>query len=294
VSSIPKRTFILKPMVFARLLAEATVLVVLIITPLVLWIPGNVQKLPHTMQLSLFGLSALALIVLPFYGFITYKVQVDPEGLKTVALFSKPFANWQAVEKLSLKTTLNWKRYVVSADNVDLAFPVWLKDLPTLLGIIRSQLPEGTTGGDKERSYRQDAMGQIIRYAQIIGWCLFVIVFWNFYAGAMKTLSAADSALVLVAAILATIIISWRCFVIATLPHTVKTNPEGLLVKTLFGEKVIAWEDCEAVSPSFLLLPEGVTLKTKKGSILITDNLDGADELAGEIKDRVASSQKTA
>jgi hypothetical protein len=288
-----KRTFTLKPMVMARLLAEATVLIVMIITPIVLWIPGSVQKMPQTMQLSMFGLAGLACVVLPFYGFITYQVLVDAAGMTTVALFSKQRAVWEEAERLSLKTTLNWKRYVLSTEQKDLSFPVWLKELPALLGIIRSYLPEGTTGGDKEKSYRQDAMGQIIRFAQIAAWCLFIVVFWNFYAGSVKTLSVADSMLVLAAAIIATVIIGWRCFVIATLPHTVRTSRDGLFIKTLFGEKSIDWNQCLNLKPSFLLLPEGIVLKTSKGSFLITDNLDGSEELADELKDRVTAGQRT-
>jgi hypothetical protein len=285
------RTFQLKPMVMVRLLAEATVLVVLIIAPIVLWIPGHVQKMPHTMQISMFSLSAVALALLPFYGFITYKVIVEPLGARGIALFSKQFVEWEHAEKLSLKTTLNWRRYVLSTPDTDLSFPVWLRDLPVLLSIIRSKLPESTTGGDKERTYRQDAMGQIIRIVQIIAWMLFLAMFWFFCVSSLKTLSAGDAALIVVATIIATCLIGWRCLVVATMPQTIKTSPDGLEIKTPFQRKTIEWQQCLSVRPSSPLLPEGIMLKTSQGSFLIAEDLDGSPELADELKNRLTAQE---
>ena len=80
-------------MVAARLLAEVTVLVILLLLPLAAWASGNWPAVPY-IQVLLLVLPVVALLALPIYGFLTAAVRVNDDGLTTIALFLSGFFIW--------------------------------------------------------------------------------------------------------------------------------------------------------------------------------------------------------
>src|SRR5262249_13779592 len=127
------KTYRLKLMVLARLLAEVTVLVILLLLPGGLWIAGKLGGFPPYGKLLLFALSGVALLALPCYGFLTVAVQVCEQGLTTIALFRRRFVEWWKIKGLRFRSSGFQRRYVVSYDGGELTFPAWLDNQKELV-----------------------------------------------------------------------------------------------------------------------------------------------------------------
>ncbi len=292
IGLVINKTYTLKPMVLIRLLAEITVLILLLLLPAVMLAVPTFSKLPLAPRLAVYVVALLALGMLPFYGFVSWRVRVNQDGIATDALFKRRFAHWHELEKLRYKATLGWRRYVVSFAGGELAFPVWFADLKELVQLIRDQLP---AGGDARcqpanRTYKQDLFGLVVQFGQVVLGLLFISVFWFFFAtvGSGKTLSVADYSLVLFGCSVATIYIGWRSWVIALMPRALELTESELIVKTCFFERRFKWHQVKSVGPSFFMLPEGLMLKTAGGQFLLTEELDSVDELEAAVRDKLA------
>jgi hypothetical protein len=284
------KRYILKPMVMARLLAETSVLLSLLLLPVgMVWIP-MLQQLPQKMQWAIFVLAGIALCLLPFYGFITWQVRIDDEQLCTRSLFKSQCHKWNSIKRLQMKTTLNWRRYVVEFEEGDQSFPLWLSNIKELLQSIRDRLPESRGGGSAPSAFRQDTVSLIVQFIRVILSILFVAVFWLFYSTVHTSAATAvnDRYVILCACLLATAIICWRCFTVITMPTFIEIGPQGVTVRTTLFKREIEWPQVISLKPSFFLLPEGYMLKTKQGRYLLSDNLNGIEELHEALTQRLS------
>ncbi len=277
-------------MVVARLLAEVTVLVTLLLLPIGLWFAGKLPAQPY-IQILLVVLSVVALLALPFYGFLTAGVRVSDQGLTTIALFRKRFVEWWRMKALRFRSSGFWRRYVITCDEGELTFPAWLDNQKELLDLVRGKLPQEAGGESRLRIYRQDVIALAYQIGRVLLGVTFIVVFWFFslQEGRAKTTTAADALLLLTVCIAVTGIVGWRCFVIASMPRWVQLTTAELIISSGFGVKRVPWSDVKDLLPAFFLLPDGFMLKTRRGSYLLSDSLDDADSLVEAIRDRLST-----
>src|SRR5262249_40113071 len=142
------------------------------------------QHLPAAVNGAIYATALLAACILPCYGFVTWRVNVDERGLAAISLFKRQRAAWSDLERLSFKTSFNWRRYVVIFAGGELTFPVWLKDMKELVQLIRDHLPQsGSEGrGRKQRLFKQDVFGLVMQFVKVLLGLLFIVVFWIFFA----------------------------------------------------------------------------------------------------------------
>lgn len=281
--------FRLKAMVLSRVLAEATVLLLLMLSPAILFILGKISIVPVMLRAVLFVLATMAGILLPAYGFITYQVQIDDKGLKTKSFFRKQECQWRQIKSLTRRSNWNWLRYVVEFEGGELSFPAWLKSCEVLVENIRANLPTGAQSRNPFRKFAQDTTALIFQLIQAAAGVLFVTIFWVFFSSVSSsaTTGMSDKALILGFCIIASAIFAWRTFVVTQMPNSIELTPTELIVRTLWFVRNIPWESVKKVGPPFPLLPDGFMIATGKGSFLVGEGMDSADELLSAIKSKI-------
>jgi hypothetical protein len=285
-------TYQLKTMVLCRICAELTVFLILLCLPAVLFMLGKFDVIPIPGKIIVFSLSGIAAVFLPIYGFITWRVIVDEQGITTLSLLQRQQLSWRGIKRISRRSNWNWLRYIVEHEDGELTFPVWLKDCDKLVEQIRSHMPKGAGGGgipDPFRKFSQDPISFVFQFLQAVFGVSLVAIFWFFFAelSHQKSTSSTDAAMVLVFCIILSGISAWRTFVVALMPKSVELTPGDLVINTLFFSRKIPWADVVKVAPSVPLLPEGFMIKTKKGSFLIGSGTDSLDELVSSVATKV-------
>lgn len=284
-----KQTFRLKTMVLARVLAEATVLLLLMLSPAILFILGKIGIVPVMLRAVLFVLAAMAGILLPAYGFITYQAQIDDKGLKTRSFFRQQGCEWSQIKSLTRRSNWNWLRYVVEFEGGELSFPAWLKSCEVLVENIRAHLPAGAQSRNPFRKFAQDTTAFIFQLIHAAAGVLFVTIFWVFYSSvaASTTTGMSDKALILGFCVVASVILAWRTFVVIRMPNSIELTPTELIVRSFWFVKNVPWDSVKKVGAPFPLLPDGFMIATGKGSFLVGEGMDSADELLSAIKAKI-------
>lgn len=292
-------SYTLKTMVFVRMFAEISVFCVLVVLPLILLANGEFTKLPALIKSLLVVAGVIAALILPIYGLITYRVTVDTDGLRTIALFRKQFIRWEQITGLRLRTAFGWRRYVVISEHEDLSFPVWLTNINQLVEQIRAALPHGgrMIAVDGAKVFAQDRIGMAFTVFKLCIGLVFIFVFWMFYADLQthrsKNADPSDAMVILAGCVIFTAVMLWRSFVIVMMPRMVSTDAGGITFRTWFKRAMVPWSDVTALAQPFFLLPEGIVIKMKEGELLIGNELDAFDELQDELRDRVPAPAKT-
>lgn len=285
------KTYALKMMVLVRILAEVTALVIVAMLPVFLFCIGKFQILPLTWKVALSIMSAGALVIVPFYGFVTWKVRTDDDGVTAFTVFKRKTLAWTELRSLVKRSTWNFPRYVVEGPSSEISFPVWLERLDELLGRIKESLPAGSASFNPYRQFKQDPVLLGVHMAQSVAGIVFVGVLWFFFAGSLSKGNNSDSIMVLIFCVIATALILWRTFVILFMPLAVEVKIEFVVFKTCFFTAALPWDQIVSVKPSMPLLPEGFMIKTKKWSYLIGNGMDRSDELeqalAGKLSERI-------
>ena len=283
--------FRLKTMVAVRVLAECTVLILLLLLPLVLLLFGKFAAISITGKIILSTLALLAACILPIYGLITYKVKVEKEAVTSYSLFRQRICRFALLKSLTRRSNWNVVRYTAEYEGGEISFPIWLERCDRLVAIIREHLPKGSSGLNPFRSFKQDPISLIFQIGQAVLSLIFIGVVWCFTMALQQSgqHTAADIGLLIVFAIVISAVLLWRAYVIALMPCSLELKPEHFVVRTWFFEKNFAWADLKAVSEPYPLLPEGVLIKTTKGSYLVGNGMDSADELEATLKARIGA-----
>jgi hypothetical protein len=293
-----EKTYRLKPIVAARLLSEVSALVVLVCLPLFLLVHGDFFRISLASQALSVAVATAALLIMPAYGFVTYKVEVDEEGLKTFSLFKKQFARWQNINKLKLKTSWGFRRYVLDCqDEADISFPIWLHDVHGLCELIRARLPNrgasaefAIEGGSTGKLFEQAGSATVIQFTRASANLMFIVLCWMFFVW-LQSHSAAtsegDRLFMLVAFILLSLFLLLRSAFLLMMPRRIITDDEGVEFTGHFYQRRMLWGSIHSVAPSFFLLPEGLLITTDQGFYLIGDQLDAFDELQDELVKRL-------
>lgn len=285
----PKR-YRLKAMVIARLLAEMTVLLILVILPIVLFFLHRLTMMPGGVQFLLIAIAVVSLAILPCFGFITILVVAGAEGLTSIALFKRQSCAWSDIKNLTRRSTYNWLRYVVQFEGGELSFPILLKSCDELVARVRAHLPApALIAYNPYRKFKYDPFALGIQIAQSALAVIFLSVAWFFCAGIFKSSTSTDSSIMLGFCVLCSLIFLWRTIVVLLMPRSVELTRATVVITTLFFQREYNWEDVRAVALPFPLLPEGFMLKTKRGSYLVGTGMEAGDELEQAIKLRLES-----
>lgn len=276
-------------MVLARVLAEATVMVLLLLLPLILHLLGHFLGLPITFKVVLIALAIIACLMLPAYGFITHSVLVEDEGLRARALFRQERCTWRSIKAVKRRSNWNWQRYVVEHDDGELSFPIWLNEVDKLVETIRSRLPQSAGGRSSPLSrFSQDPIALTFQFVQAFIGIAFAVVFWFFFldlrAGVQKS---EDILIVLIFCILITALVTWRTIMILLMPRQIIVSPGELTLQTLFFKRILTWNQVLSVKPTMPLLPDGFLIRTEKWAYLIGGGIDGVDELVETLASRI-------
>lgn len=277
--------YCLKAMVLARLFAEATVLVAFMAAPVVLLCSGRMQKLDLPVQVLFYCLAVIGLAILPWFGFLTWQVRINEDGLTADALFRHQFCAWETMKKITRRASWNWQRYVIEFEGGSLHFPVLLARSPELIQIIRERLPAGEEIGLSDerpnRIFNYDPISRISEMVQSIVACVFVAIFWFFFSFNWHKHfhSVHDAAIVLIFCVTMTVIFIWRLFVVVTMPESIELTQEEIIFRNLFASRSIAWTDLKSLDKPLPVLPEGIIVKTNRGNIFVGSGLDASDEM---------------
>ncbi len=280
-------------MVCARLLAEATVLILLLLLPIFLVIAGKLSHYPPAVQGMFVALAAVALLILPSFGFITWLVTTDTSGMRTNMLCAKKFCQWDQVKALKRRATWNSSRFALEYEGGELTFPALVENCDLLLAEIRSHLPKGPEGiKSAQRTYAYDPIIMLFLVLQSVIGIVFAGIFWVFFASQMHFKSGSlDAPIILLFCTIITIIILWRSWVIAWLPRAIEISESGLVVRTYFRERRLKWPEVLSLGMPLPVLPDGFTIKTTKGTILVGNNMDSADELHDSIQKEISAAR---
>lgn len=284
------RHFRLKSMVLARILAEATVFLILAALPLVLLAMGLLQNQPMTLKVILLTLSLTGAILLPVYGFITTSVKTTTQEICARSLFRSQSCSWSEIKKITRRSNWNWLRYVVEHETGELTFPIWMRDCDELVEIIRKRLPQGGGLPNPFRRFSQDPISIIfLIFQSVFGLGLSVVCWFFFVDLVQKGTDSSDYLLVLSFCIILTLLSIWRSFAIARMPRIMELTPEGISAWSFMGSKQIPWTKVKTIKPSLPLMPDGYTVVTEAGSFLLGDGIDSLDELVDAVKARCKS-----
>lgn len=286
---LPKRqqTYRLKMMALVRIMAEVAALAIVAILPIVFLCLGKFQILPLPWKIAFSVMAFGALAIVPFYGFVTWKVRTDDEGLTAVTAFKRKTIAWPDVRALVKRSNWNFPRYVVEATSGEVSFPVLLESLGELLERIKEHLPAGSASFNPYRKFKQDAVLLSVHMAQAAAGVFFLAVLWFFYAASLKKGNQADSVIVLAFCIVASAILLWRTLMILFMPLEVEVKLEFVVIRTCFFTVALPWEKIVSVKPTIPLLPEGFLIKTTKGSYLIGNGMDRSDELEQALAEKL-------
>jgi len=287
----------LKTMVAVRVLAEATVMILLILLPVILLCLGKFAALSITAKIVIGALCLLATCVLPLYGLITYKVKVNQDSLTACSLWKQRTCRFDLLKSLTRRSNWNVVRYVIAYEGGELSFPIWLLGCDELVKLVREHLPKGADSLDptRERNFKQDPLSLFFQIGQAVLSLIFIAVVWCFTAAVQHSglHSTADIILLIGFALVISAVLLWRSYVIALMPTRLEIKADGLTVQTLFFEKSFSWSQLKAVTEPYPLLPEGILIKTTGGSYLIGNGMDSADELENSLKAYVKSASSS-
>lgn len=285
-------------MVLARIFAEVTVLLILVVLPAVLAVSGHLQSAAITAKVVVFALSAISALILPAYAFITWSVVVDQNGLTAMSLAKHQRCEFKDMKRMSRRSNWNWVRYVIEHQHGELSFPIWLVNCDELLDAIKKRLPSGSRMSSPFRKFSQDKISLLFQCVQAVLGIGLVAVFWFFYYELAngKGSNQTDLMIVLAFCLILTVIFIWRSTVIFLIPKSVELTPSGIIIDTMAFTSRITWQNVLHLKPAMPLLPEGFMLSTSKGSFLIGNGMDSADELVSSIKSKLppdAAGEKT-
>lgn len=284
----------LKSMVLARIFAEISVLLILVTLPAILAFTGHFQPAPMTAKFLVLALSLISGLILPAYAFITFMVTVDKHGITAISLANHQRCEFHQMRRMSRRSNWNWVRYVVEHQHGELSFPIWLVNCDELVETIKKQLPAGSGLPNPFRKFSQDRISLLFQCMQALLGIGLVVVFWIFFRELTgeKFTNQTDLAIVLGFCVVITLIFTWRSVVVFLIPKSIELTPSGIIIDTMAFSRRVGWQNVLSLKPAVPLLPEGFMLKTAKGSFLIGNGMDAADELVSAIQSKLPADPK--
>lgn len=284
-----ERTYRLKTMVLARIMAEATALMAMVITPLLLFFFGGFAQFSAVVKFLFLAVALVAACILPAYGFITYQVTLCGSLLTAHSMLRKTSCRLDQITGLTRRSSLKFVRFVVEFDGGELTFPIWLKSVDELVALLRRSLPAylGSARLSSGRTFKQDGLATVLQVAQVLISLIFVVVVWLFTVAILKGGDSGNSDILLLAvfAAAASLVLVYRAYVVLLMPSAIKLTDKGIQVKTFFFTREVSRENLTEVKEPMPLLPEGFVIASKQGDFLVGQSMDAADELEKALRE---------
>ncbi|MBX9940576.1 MAG: hypothetical protein K2Y32_15050 [Candidatus Obscuribacterales bacterium] len=293
-----ERFFRLKSMVAARMLAEITALSAMVLTPLILFCLGSFQGLSTMLRFLFLAVALVAACILPIYGTVTYQVSVTRRTLTAYRLFGNRKCDFRDITKVSRRANFNVIRFVVEYLDGDLSFPAWLKNVDSLVSIIKANMPAYVASKpNSTRVFKQDAVATFFQVCQVLVSLIFVLVVLLFTAqilssavlpnGTVGAIAAGqtDKLLLAIFAVVISVLLTYRAYVILLMPISLKVTEEGLELQTFFSRRTIAKANLRAIKEPLPLLPEGFMICAQDAKFLVGTGMDAADELEAAVRE---------
>lgn len=286
-----ERTYRLKTMVLARIMAEATALMAMVITPPLLFFFGGFAQFSAVVKFLFLAVALVAACILPAYGFITYQVTLCGSLLTAHSMLRKTSCRLDQITGLTRRSSLKFVRFVVEFEGGELTFPIWLKNVDELVALLRRSLPAylGSARLSSGRTFKQDGLATVMQVAQVLISLIFVVVVWLFTLAIVNGGDAGNSDILLLAvfAAAASLVLVYRAYVVLLMPSAIKLTDKGIQVKTFFFTREVSRENLTEVKEPMPLLPEGFVIASKQGDFLVGQSMDAADELEKALREMV-------
>ena len=277
----------------ARALAEITVLFILSALPLVLFLCGRFFEIHIVFRAGVCIVAPFALLGLWGFSQLSFKVEVNEEGLATRSILKRSFLSWSQILSLKQTNRMGLREYSLEHEGGSLSFPSLLNHVAELVETIRSHLPNRgrSTTGDAQ-VYKVAPIMFLVELFKIGLQAGFSAVFFWFYDSLKHSakVSHEDSLFVLALAVLILLAVIWKLIQFFRMPSEVQILHDKLALKTIFKSIELAWSDISKLAPAGMLFPEGLMLSAGKHTYLIGNNVDCFDELVEEIQLRLRRS----
>ncbi len=263
----------LKTMVIARLFSELTVILLVMIGSIYLLVNYN-ATLPWPLKIILTLLILLALIFSYSYAFVVFEVRVDDSCIETIALTKRIKAYFLNIKDLKLKRNLFYKLYQLNFENKEVSFSTWFYDLDDLLLKIKQQLPKSELGLNNpiKTSYTCEKLSYGLNLFKVLLSMIFIAVLFVFTLNNIHNsheIASNKIILGLFFAAIALFIIYRNIFIILS-PISLNFNQDSINMKNLFYQKNILYSEISILKPAPAWMSEGLYLKTKQGSYLLS------------------------
>lgn len=288
VAMQPRKDFYLKGTVIVRALAEVAALCIVALLPLSYFFIDTVRHLPLALQIAGIVAAVTAIVVLPFYGLVVWHIRIEEDCITLQALRRKHKLGWPAIAHLSLRTTLKSPEYLLTTNEGQFYFQARFERQEELVAAIRKHLPNGGRIALTLNAFVQSKVILWLEIGKVIFCFGIIVVAWSFYAqvGLSHHTSVADSVLLASACVFGTAVVLARGIAIFFMPKEIQLQKDQVRIRLLIGQRNLSKADpCKVTSPLFFL-PNGIVLKSPRGSFLITDRLERYDELREELEQR--------
>lgn len=285
-----EKVYRLKTMVLARIMAEATALMAMVITPPLLFFFGGFAQFSAVVKFLFLAVALVAACILPAYGFITYQVTLCGSLLTAHSMLRKTSCRLEQITGLTRRSSLKFVRFVVEFEGGELTFPIWLKNVDELVALLRRSLPSYLGSGrlSSGRTFKQDGLATVMQVGQVLISLIFVVVVWLFTLAILRGgegTGNSDMLLLAVFAAAASLVLVYRAYVVLLMPSAIKLTDSGIQVKTFFFTRDVSRENLTEVKEPMPLLPEGFVIASKQGDFLVGQSMDAADELEKALRE---------
>jgi len=282
-----KTVYRLKGAVLVRFVAEVIVALACCILPLIGCCNGFYFHYPWVVQPALLGLCLIAWIVLPFYGFITLFITADDPGITLRSLCKRKFCAWDEMKSIVLRTTWNWRSYVLTtAGGAELNIPTWFNGYESLIERIRGNIPGGNELESSKTSFRNSPYSVVMQIGKSLLGLVFCGFVWVFAIGTFlpKSTNMFDRTFVIVFALLVSAIFCVRTFFLVLMPVQLETSETDISLQSVFYKLKLPWSQVRKLMSAPPWLPEGHIIKTRYGDFFIAESIESCDELIKQIE----------
>lgn len=288
-----KISYQMRSVLLARMLAELTVFALLSLSPLILFALGIFQQLHVIYRAMICIVSPVSLGLAWALCQIPFRAELDETTISFKAFFRKQTCLWTDLQSITLKNSIGWRHYRLISKNEEISFPCQINNVQDLVEKIRAHLPaRGRVKTGENQNYKLAPIAHLLLVAQATLWLGFVFIFGSFFRSLHVTanISQTDIILVLALEIIVALAVLWQFISVLLLPTEIELEKDLIRFKTLKSSKTFPLQEVESLTENKFPFPEGVKLKSKKQSRLISSSIDSFDELLEELKQRLNAS----
>lgn len=288
------KSYFLKTALMARGLAELTVLVILSLLPLLLIVSKQFFALHLVLKIAVCCLSPTS--ALGVWGLlrIPFRVDVSEIAISVRSIIKRESLAWSEIISLRQSSAYGLKQYVLQGRQATLNFPRMLNNVGELVSQIRAKIPGARTATISDGAvYRMAKISFLIdcfKWLLQLGFAIFFAQFARSLA-ISGTNSQADLFIIYAAAVLIFLGVFWNFVQLIRLPQALVLDKEGMSLKFLFWNSRLVWDDLKGLKMANVFYPEGLCVRSAKGSIVISANTNDIDELSEILSSKLSAAE---